>query len=171
MGRKSTIAADPAIREAVDKAIARGCTIDAIKDMLDAMGAEISRSAIGRHSQKYAAIAERQRDIRAAAEAFAGEFGSVDDQQSRLMIQLITTALTEKIIDLPGETSAFDMKLLTGAVKDAVGAAKIDDDRRRALRKQAFEEAATVAADAVKKTGASAETINRVRAEIMGIEL
>ena len=86
MGRKSTITANPAIRAAVDAAIARGCTVDAIKAMLDEMGAEISRSAIGRHASKYADIAARQRDIRAAADAFASEFGNAEDNQSRLMI-------------------------------------------------------------------------------------
>jgi Protein of unknown function (DUF3486) len=172
MGRKSAIAQNPAIREAVDAAIGRGCTIDAIKDMLEAMGSEISRSAVGRHAAKYQDMAQRQRDIRAAADAFAGEFGSAEDNQTRLMVQLVTTLITENIMAQgEGEGSAMDLRLLAAAVKDAIGAAKIDDDRRRIIRKEAMTEAAGVAVSAAKKAGASPETINLIRAEIMGIDL
>ena len=172
MGRTSTIAANPAIRAAVDAAIARGCTIDAIKEMLDAMGAEISRSAVGRHAAKYNDIAERQRDIRAAADAFASEFGNAEDNQSRLMLQLVTTLITQNVMDIGGgELSAMDLNFLANAAKNAIGAAKIDDDRRLKLRKEAMAEAATAATSAAKRAGASAETINLIRAEIMGIDL
>jgi hypothetical protein len=171
MGRKSAIAQNPAIREAVDAAIGRGCTIDAIKDMLEAMGSEISRSAVGRHAAKYQDMAQRQRDIRAAADAFAGEFGSAEDNQTRLMVQLVTTLITENIMAQGEGEGSMDLRLLAAAVKDAIGAAKIDDDRRRIIRKEAMTEAAGVAVSAAKKAGASPETINLIRAEIMGIDL
>lgn len=162
MGRQSTITANPAIRAAVDGAIARGCTIDAIKEMLDAMGAEISRSAIGRHASKYADIAARQRDIRAAADAFASEFGDAEDNQSRLMIQMVTTLITENVLGAD-EMSAMDLNFLASAVKNSIGAAKIDDDRRLKLRKEAIEEASRVVATEGKKAGADAGALAQIQ--------
>jgi Protein of unknown function (DUF3486) len=170
VGRKSSITSNPVIREAVDAAIHRGCTIDAIKEMLDKMGAEISRSAIGRHSQKYADMAQRQRDIRAAASAFASEFGDEGDNQTRLMIQMVTTLITENIMASgEGEGSAMDLRLLAAAVKDAIGAAKIDDDRRRTIRKEAFVEAATEVGKMKGMAGATDASLEVVRKRLMGL--
>jgi Protein of unknown function (DUF3486) len=163
VGRKSAIAQNPAIREAVDAAIGRGCTIDAIKEMLEAMGSEISRSAVGRHAAKYQDMAQRQRDIRAAADAFAGEFGNAEDNQTRLMVQLVTTLITENIMAQgEGEGSAMDLRLLAAAVKDAIGAAKIDDDRRRIIRKEAMTEAKTIVEREGRAAGAKDSVISQI---------
>jgi Protein of unknown function (DUF3486) len=170
VGRTSKIKASPAIQAAVDSAIKRGCTIDAIKDMLDQMGAEIGRSAVGNYTKRYAAVAQRQRDIRSAADAFAGEFGEAGDNQTRLMIQLVTTLITENILAKgEGEGSAMDLRLLAGAVKDAIGAAKLDDDRRRLIRKEAFKEAAEVADKAGRANGAGEASLQAIRAALMGV--
>ena len=171
MARSSSVTQNPVIHDAVNQAIKRGCTINAIKQMIDAMGAEISRSSLGRYTKKFSELAQRQRDIRAAADAFAAEFGDADDQQTRLMIQLVTTLITEKIMAAtPGNQKAMDLRLLAAAVKDAISATKIDDDRRRILRKDAFAEAASVAETAGRKAGASPEIINAIKAQIMGID-
>jgi Protein of unknown function (DUF3486) len=170
VGQTSKIKANPVIRDAVDAAIQRGCTIRAIKEMLDKMGVEIGRSAVGNYTKKYAALAERQRDIRSAADAFASEFGSVDDNQTRLMIQLVTTLITENILKMgQGEGSALDLHLLSSAAKNAIGAAKLDDDRRRLIRKEAFKEAAEVADKAGRANGASQASLQAIRVALTGI--
>jgi predicted transcriptional regulator len=172
VGRKSTIAANPVIRKAVDEAIHRGCTIQAITDMLDAMGSEISRSAVGRYASKYQGMAARQRDIRAAADAFASEFGNAEDNQTRLMVQAVTTLITERIIGTrEGEGSNLDLRLLAAAAKDTMGAAKIDSDLRRAIRKETFAEAADIVENEVKAAGASDELLNKILARFMGVKL
>ena len=172
MGRKSIIAANPVIRKAVDEAINRGCTVDAITEMLDAMGHEIGRSSVGRYASKYQGMAARQRDIRAAADAFASEFGDAKDNQTRLMVQAVTTLITERIIGTDeGEGSVLDLRLLAAAAKDAMGAAKIDNDLRRAIRKDAFAEAAAIVDTAGKAAGASDDLLNKIKADLMGITL
>lgn len=170
MSRKSKIADNPIIRDAVNAALARGCTIDAIKEMLDAMSAEISRSAIGRYASKYQDQAARQRDIRSAADAFASEFASVNDNQTRLMVQLVTTLITENIMKKSeGEGSAMDLRLLAAAVKDALGAAKIDNDLRASIRKAAQEECKAAAERALTSTGGTEEQMAALRAEFLGL--
>lgn len=171
MARQSSISVNPEIREAVDRALQRGCTIDAIKDMLDAMGAEISRSAIGRHAAKYSAVIARQRDIQCAAEVFAAEFGTLDNNQTRLMVQLVTTLITENLMGKgEGEGTAMDLRLLAAAVKDAAGAAKIDSDLRASIRKQALVDAAAAAGKAGKAGGVPQEKIDIIVKQIMGID-
>lgn len=172
MGKKSIIATDPIIRKAVDEAIQRGCTIDAITAMLDEMGQAIGRSSVGRYASKYAALAARQRDIRAAADAFASEFGDPEDNQTRLMVQAVTSLITERIIGTSeGEGSVLDLRLLAAAAKDAIGAAKLDDDRRRIIRKEAFAEAAKTVESAGKAAGASDEVLNKIKASLMGLTI
>jgi hypothetical protein len=171
MGARSTVTRNPAIHEAVNQAIKRGCTIDEIKEIIDSLGANISRSALGRYSKKFNELASRQRDIRAASAAFAGEFGDANDKQTQLLIQLLTTQITENIIAAaPGQQNPMELRLNAAAVKDAVTAAKIDDERRRAIRKEALAEAASAAEKAGKKAGASPEAINAIKAQILGID-
>jgi Protein of unknown function (DUF3486) len=170
MGRKSTIATNPVIQEAVNSAISRGHTIDAIKEMLDAMSAEISRSAIGRYASKYQDIVARNRDIRAAADAFAGEFANASDNQTRLLVQMITTLITENIMQKgEGEGSAMDLRLLAAAVKDALGAAKIDNDLRAKIRKEEQDKCKAAAERALASTGGTAEQMEALRLEFLGL--
>lgn len=175
MGRKSTIKLNPAIRKAVDDALQRGCTIDAIKDMLDAMGAEIGRSSVGRYAKEYGELVERQRDIRSVADSFAAEFGSSDDNQTQLMIQMMTTLITQQIMPMvTGDTKvpdAMGLQFLARAMKDATSAAKIEDDRRRTIRKEMQLEAVKVAEDAARHMGASKDMSDFIKAKIMGIKL
>lgn len=175
MAQRSSVETDQAIRTAVDEAIKRGCTIDAITKMIEAMGAEISRSAVGRYTKKYRSLAERQRDIRQVADSFAQEFGSGDDNQTRLMIQSLTTLITQSLLpQLTGEREKkldpMALRLLAAAVKDSTSALKIDDDRRRAIRKEAFQQAGEAVEEAGKRAGASPETIRMIKAEIMGLD-
>jgi hypothetical protein len=171
MGRRSVIESNPVILKAVNDAIQRGCTIDAITDMLAQMGHEIGRSSVGVHSKKLKAMSDRSRDIRAAADAFASKFGDAGDNQTRLMIQLITTIITESLLEVPqGEDCASPLELqrLASAVKDAISAQKIDAELRSRIRKEAFEEAQKLADTALRKGGALPETLAVVRLAFEG---
>ena len=177
-GTSSIKKLDPAVRGEVDAAIKRGATIDQIVQMLRGLGADVSRSAVGRYSKDYAALAARQRDIQATARAFAAEFGDADDRQSRLLIQLVTTIATNKVMPMAGDDDAGldgkELHYLARAVKDITSAAKTDTDRERAIRadaaKTAREQAATDAASEAKAAGASDETIDRIKRKILGID-
>jgi len=177
-GKSSIEKLDPKIRLEVDGAIKRGATIDQIVWMLKGLGADVSRSAVGRYSKQYADLASRQRDMQSIAQTFASEFGSEDDRQSRLLIQLFTSIATRAIMPIAaGDEVAADGKELhyfARAIKDITSAAKTDVDRERAIRadaaKAAREQAATDAATAAKAAGASDETIDRIKRKILGID-
>ena len=176
MGAKSSIDKLPEpIRVEVDAAIARGATIDQIVWMLKGLGADVSRSAVGRYSKQYADLAARQRDIASAAKAFASDFGQEGDLQGRMMVQLLTSIITRSAMpvaageeeNLPGFR---DVHFLARAVKDAVSAASLDVDREAKVARRAREKAAADAESAGKAAGASPETIKIIKAKILGIE-
>lgn len=179
MGQRSSIdRLDPTIRAEVDAAIKRGSTIDVIVAKLRELGADVSRSAVGRYSKQYAALAARQRDMSAVANAFASEFGTADDLQGRLMIQLVTSLITRTAMAASeNEEPEFDFKelhFLARAVKDAASAAKTDTDREARIRDEAAKEekrkAAERAESSARSAGASPETIHKVRAAILGLD-
>jgi hypothetical protein len=184
MGQRSSIDRLPAaVRGQVDQAIAANATIDEVIGLLldlaeqGKLSATPSRSAVGRYAQQYRKLAERQREIASVAKAFASDFGSEDDMQGRLAVQLVTTLITRAAMaEAEGEEVTMEIKdlhFLSRALKDAVSAAKIDDDRVAKIREDARQEALRNAAEAAetegKKAGASAETINRVKRGILGL--
>lgn len=178
MPRRSTIKALPApVRAAVDDALKRGCTIDAIKAVLDGLGQDVSRSAVGRYAKEYGALAAQQRDMQAVATAFGKEFGGEDDLQGRMMVQLLTSVITRAVMPMAtGEELELDGKelhFLARAVKDATSASKIDIEREAKIReeaaKQAKRQAASDAVEAGRAAGASEAALDAIKKRLLGI--
>jgi hypothetical protein len=174
---RSTIEQDPAIRAAVDQALSQGATLDDIVARVREIGADVSRSAVGRYAQDYRKIADRQRDMRAVAQSFGQEFGEAGDRQSRLMIQLATTIITRAAMPIAAgddvEMTTKELMEFGKAVQSVTSATKIDADRdarvREEARKQAKLDAADAADSAGRSMGASEETLRRIKASILGI--
>lgn len=179
MPRKSAIdRLDPAIRSAVLAAIEEGASIDDITDLVRGMGGEASRSSVGRYAQKFAAISKRQREMRAVAEGFGREFGGADDLQGRMMIQLMTSAITRSVMALDEEEAeeapnGLELSRLAKAVKDATSASKIDIEREAKIREETAKRERAAAADraesAGRAAGASEDSLRAVRMGILGL--
>lgn len=177
MSRSSITDLPPAILDAVHAAIGRGETIDAIVALIRGMGGEASRSATGRYAKGFAELAKQQRDMRAVAEAFGREFGSADDHQGRMMVQLMTSVMTRAVMPLATgdevDLSTKELMELGRAAKDITSAAKIDVEREARIRDEAAKRAKLAAADAAedegRAAGASEETLDRIRRKILGI--
>lgn len=181
MGQKSSIEQDPAVRAAVDAAIAGGATIDEIVGVLRGLGSTVSRSSVGRYAKSYTQLAQHQRDIQAVATSFATDFGAADDKQGRLLVQLVTSIATRHAMNAAtaeegAEAAISSTKELADfarATKDITSAAKIDIEREARIREEAAKAAkaeAAVAAEAgARAAGASEDTIRQVRARILGL--
>lgn len=173
----------PEVRGEVDKAVAGGATIDQIVELLLDLSEQgklkepPSRSAVGRYSRQYREVAAQQRDLASVATAFAGDFASEDNLQGRMMIQLLTSLLTRAAMTAAqGEDEALDVKGLANlarAVKDTTAASMIDVTREARIRDEAAKAATKAAAEAaeseIKASGASQETIDRVKRRILGL--
>ncbi len=178
MGRKSSINTLPTqVQAAVVQALEAGATIDDIVDKLGSMGHERSRSAVGRYAKQYGELAKRQRDMRVVAEAFASEFGSGENSEAKLMVQMLTSVGARMIMPMAAddepEIEAKEFAFLAKSVKDLVSAAKIDADRDARIREEASKEArrqaAEAAEDEARSAGASEATIMRVKSRILGL--
>lgn len=179
MARRSSIERLPeALQKACHEAIGRGATIDAITELLNGMGGDVSRSAVGRYAQDYRELVAKQRDMTAMAQAFGREFSDTDDRTGAMMTQLMQTLMTSTLLPLitgedGEELDALTVSRLAKAVKDVAGAAKVDVEREKAIReetrKQAREEAASAADSAARRAGADPATIELIKKEIMGL--
>ena len=178
MGRRSSIDELPdEVRAAIVEALRAGHTYDEIVDRVRAMGEEVSRSSVGRYAKNFRELAARQRDLTAVAEAFGAEFGSSDDPQVKLLIQLATSAMTQTVLPIASgedaELAPKDWANLARATKDIVSAAKTEADReakiREEERKRLRQEAVEAAEVAGRASGASDATIQAVKEKLLGI--
>jgi len=178
VARKSAIdTLDAAIKSQVLAALGDGATIDDIVDLVRELGGNVSRSSVGRYSQRFAELSKQQRDMRSVAEAFGREFGGPDDMQGRMMVQLMTTVMTRAVMPIATndevELSTKELMEMGRAVKDITSAAKIDIEREARIRDEEGKRAKKAAADnaeaAGRAAGASEETIRRIKASILGI--
>lgn len=178
MGQRSSIdELPPEIRDAALRAIAEGRTCDEIVARIRELGGDASRSAVGRYKKSYAEIAKQQRDLQAVSRAFAADFGEEGDAQGRLLLQLITSVATRAILPIAEgeevELNGEDLHFYARAIKDITSAAKTNTDREAKVEARAAEkakrEAAANAETAARASGASPETVRKVRAAILGL--
>lgn len=177
MGRKSSIKTLPKeVQAAVVSALEGGATIDDLVEHLSHLGHPRSRSAVGRYAREYADLAERQRDIRVVAEAFAKDFGGAQNAEGKLMVQMLTSIGARMILPMAaGNAENLDPKnfhFMAKATKELQSAAKIDSERDAKIRdegrKQAEIEMRRKLEEAGGKGEIDAEALTRAR-RILGL--
>lgn len=182
MARPSSISKLPnQIREKIGQLRDGGCTIDEILEHLNKLSVDVSRSALGRHIKKTEQVAERIRKSRMVAEAVGREFG--DNEASRVArtnMEIMHSLLMKLMVGDDDEEReiSFDPKeamFLATALEKLSKASKSDletqikaavEKERREAMTQAADKAETIA----RKQGLSAETVNAIKAGILGIE-
>jgi hypothetical protein len=179
MARKSSMKTLPSgIQAAVIQAMEGGATIDEIVAKLDTLGHQRSRSAVGRYAKEYGQMAARQRDMRSAAEAFAGEFGGADNVEGKLLVQMLTSMGARMVMakansDEDEEPDALEFSRLAKATKDLIGAAKTDSERdakiREEVRKEERQRASDDAVSAARAAGASDATMDAIKKKLLGL--
>lgn len=179
MARRSSIDGLPDdVRRWLERALAENnfSGYVALEDMLRERGYSISKSAIHRYGQK---IERRFAAIKASTEAarLLTE-GASDDQDARseAVIALVQTELFESIINLQeaGDEDidpADRIGLLSSAAKNIATLARASVNQKKfRLEVQARAEAAAANVEKIaKKGGLSAESVEQLRREILGI--
>lgn len=178
MGRKSAISTLPAhVRQWLERALTDSgfSGFVALEEALREQGYSISKSAIHRYGQK---IEKRYSAIKAATEAarLLTE-GAPDDHDARseAVIALVQTELLESIIKLQDAEEQTDpskrIALLSTAAKNIATLARASVNQKR-FRLE-VQERVRAAAQAVEKIatrgGLSAESVDTMRREILGI--
>ena len=179
MARRSSVSSLPEdVRHWLERALAESnfSGYQALEEVLRDKGYGISKSAIHRHGQK---IERRYAAIKASTEAarFLTE-GASDDQDARseAVIALVQTGIFESIVNLQ-EASDEEIKpeeriaLLSGAAKNIATLARASVNQKKfRMEVQARIQAAAANVEKIaKKGGLSAESVQQLRREILGI--
>lgn len=164
---------DPKIKEAVDAAVREGrASIDQIVELIAALGGEASRSSVGRYVKSETERMAEYREAQQRAQVWMAEIGK-DPQGDvgRLNLEMLRLLAYKGIRDTEN-ASPKDLMFLGAAVKSFAQTDRLVIDTEFAIRKLVAARAAEVAASVVKtakKAGLSADTINVIRTEILGI--
>lgn len=195
MPRKSTVRRlPPELREQIGKLIDEGRTLDEITAHLNQLGAEVSRSALGRYKQHLDKVGEKLRRSREVAEALIQKLGNAPESKAlRLNVELMHGVLMDLALNANandedgGEGEGGEAAEGKGVTLEPMGAmllAKALDHLSRAsksdaelvgkIREQAEATARKAAAEtavtAARKGGLSAESADAIRREILGIK-
>lgn len=180
MARRSTIDRLPAeLREEIGKLRRDGCTIDEIIERLRQApaGAQISRSALGRHVQNLDKYEELLGQSRALAEQLVDRLGDAPESKTaRFNIEMMQALATRMMVTEAGPASfdAEEMMFLARMLKDLASAKKLDIEAIERAEARATERAKKDAAASVdrvgKERGLSAEIIQAIRANILGVK-
>lgn len=175
MGQKSSIKKlDPRIRQAVDSAIREDrATIDQLVDMIEGMGGEASRSAVGRYKQ----TAERQMaKFRQAQEISKLWIGRLEDDPTsdvgRLLSEMLRTVAWQTISQFDeNEEGANPNELMftAKAIKELAQADKISADREMKIRASVVKEIAETVEETASAAGMTADTVKAIKAQILGV--
>ncbi|WP_275100135.1 DUF3486 family protein [Sedimenticola hydrogenitrophicus] len=186
MSRPSTIDLLPTeVRDALhawlrDPAITQTEATDRLNALLGELGAEqqVSRHAVNRYDLKMREVGERLRQSRQVAEAWVGKLGAAPQGQlGHLINETLRTLAFELTMKLAeGELTEESMpaiidqlKHLSLSVVRLERASSENVKREEDIRKQERARAAEAMASTAKQSGVSAETIERIRRDVLGM--
>jgi len=176
VSRKSSISRlDPRIREAVDAAIREGrATIEDVVLLIRAMGADVSRSAVGRYKLRAEAQMQKYREAQEVAKVWIGKLqAEPDGDVGRLLAEMLRTTAYQTLGDLEAGTPQ-DVMFLAKALQSLASTDKLTADRILAVRRDVAKEAGKKieAAEGEIKSGKRTldlDALKRIREEIYGI--
>lgn len=174
MGRRSTVARlDPRIREAVDAAIREGrASVDDLVALIEAQGAQASRSAVGRYRKDYADSLLRYREAQEVAGRWVAQFkADPDGDLGRLLAEMLKTLAFTSMADRES-ADAKDIHFLARAIKDLASADqvkhRVEAELRAATRARADKAVEAIEAEAGARR-ISPEALARIREQVYGI--
>jgi hypothetical protein len=135
---------------------------------------QISKSAFNRASMRLAVLGRRLEETREIAAVLAPKLDKAADDSLTLLVSETIKTLAHEMLSNAGELTAdgdtAEMLMLTSrALKHAEEAKRISADGRRKLEEE-FQVKAAKAVDAVAKSkGLTAETVESIKAKILGI--
>jgi hypothetical protein len=176
MGNKSSVKMlPPDIREQIDTLLKQEVTLEAIRAKLGELGADISKSALGRYKQQIDKVGDRLKRSREMSQVFVAQLGAAPEgKQGRIIVEMLQSVIFDHMIPVDeGAEPVYDphnISMLARAMKDLASAEKISADREIIIRREAMRDAAEAAVATAKSKGLSAETAEEIRASILGIE-
>ena len=169
-GRSSIERLPPALREAVDAAIADGATIDEITARIRAEGGACSRSAVGRYVKNMRDLIRQQQEADRGIEAWVRALGArAQGRAGLILIETLRTLTLSALADLSRReepVSTEELARLALILRRIEGTDKLRLERERAAAKAA--RAAPGAGQAPVRKGLSPEAVAAIREVVEG---
>lgn len=164
---------DPKVKDAVDAAVREGrATIDEIVHLVQQLGGDASRSAVGRYVKNARERMEEYRQATQVAAVWVDKLGKEPEGDvGRLLLEMLRTVAFKTIGDIDS-AGPEDLMFLGKALKDIAGADKLIVDREINVRKLIAARAERVAGEIAKEAkqlGASDEVIQTWREKVLGV--
>lgn len=147
----------PELREQLHAMLDAGHTLEEITAHLKALGADVSRSGLGRYKQQVDKVAARLRESRAMAEAVMERMGAqaATGKSGAALIEMLTTLTSDYLLrrmdDPDAEIEVDELRALARTVKERAQAARATQDYDLKLREEARREAEEAMRKAVEK--------------------
>lgn len=181
MARKSSIdMLPPEFRDALhellrDPAVTQIEAAQRLNELLAAEGRDerVSKSSVNRYSQRMDAIGEKMRQSRQIAEMWIGKLGNQPQGQvGKLLNEFTRTMAFETALHMSEDEEPVHPKLLKElslAIKHLEEAASVNEKREREIRQSVAQEAASAAEGAARAAGLTADSVARIKQQILGI--
>lgn len=127
----------PEIKERIHLLFEEGRTLDEIMQALASLGAEVSRSALGRYSQSLDKVAEKVRRSREVADALVRRLGDAPESRTlRLNVELMHSAILDLFL-ANEERDSEGTFYLARSLEALAKASKLDTDMTVKVRQEA----------------------------------
>jgi hypothetical protein len=160
-----------------DPAVTQAEIVDAING--EAGETLLSRSSVNRYAQRMKRFAEKNRQAKEIADAYIDKYGT--DNRVKLG-KVVNEQIRLAVFDLIGEIEEIredpeikspqiaDMLYkLSRGLKELEAAEKLNAERAESVRKAALAEAACAVERTAKSNGLTAETIEKIKTQILGL--
>jgi hypothetical protein len=158
-------------------AVTQAEIVDAIND--EAGEPLVSKSSLNRYAQRMKKFAEKNRQAKEVADAYIEKFGAEDrNKLGKVVNEQIRLAAFDLISEIDelkasGEANAeviteIIFKVSRG-LKDLEQAEKLNAERSETIRKATLAEAAEVVEQNAKTDGLTAETVEKIKKQILGL--
>ncbi len=174
MGRASKVRRlPPELREQLHAMLDQGISLSDITEHLKGLGADVSRSGLGRYKQQVDKVAERMRESRQMAEVLMDRLGAdaATGKGGAALVQMLNTLTSDYLLRRvdnmdEGEVEVGELRSLARTIKEAAQAARATQDYDQKLREDARREAEAKLREAAK-TVADAPDAARLTPELM----
>lgn len=182
MARRSSIEDLPKeTQERLADLIREGWTLDEITKVLTDMGAQVSRSAVGRYVQRQSMAMLRYQEAQAVAKVWVDRIEAEPDGDVARLLPQMLSAVAFSTIDAMSDSeegaAAMDVRLMAAAIKDLSGAkmsqAQLElkmREVREQERRKALEDAAKVVGEAARAQGMDEEQVDFWRRKVLGVK-
>ena len=177
MAARSTIARLPKeLADACHRLIREGRTIHEITDALNALDAEVSKSAVGRYVKSARENMQRYREAQEVAGQWVTKLNeNPSGDVSALLTEMLKTVAFQTIGSMgdaqaeegdKGKPKPMDIMLLAKAIRDLESSTRESIKRQEETEKRILEKAAKKAGEVGVRVGLSQATIDEIQKEL-----